>query len=57
MLLKPESDSKNLAQVSTLYNRIATSDVDPHWSNADPDQQNLDNADPNPDPYTGQWNH
>ena len=24
------------------------SDVDPYWSNADPDPQNLDNANPDP---------
>ena len=27
---------------------VFISDVDPHWSNADPDPQNLVNADPDP---------
>ena len=32
-------------QLHTIY---LSSDVDPHWSYADPDPQNLVNADPDP---------
>ena len=46
-----------LKKIQEIMSQLFNICRDPYWSNADPDLQNLVNADPDQDPEGGEWRH